>query len=311
MIIAGALRNDKLVLTARSAVEATLVKDGIAGENPYLPSAPYGNRVDFAVDANTLTISKHSGQPFTYEEVRSFIKKVILFGRINEAEAKSLLELARAGPGSRLTFFYPNNKTPKIEVSFAYNWVAVEFDNSNFDSIFQEASSSIAQYQKPSTKIYNSNLRTITIHDYSMDAIYIRRTSFNGIADAVIKDGVLLPGEKYIFVTKAASFNVKSVIYMEARRLTKGADENFEFSDNKALDPLIGRKELLVPLINTLDEITRRGGFSSLKPDQIKLLKSLSDNNAEVDKYTPSQAIRDAIKFFLEDFADEIKSNYN
>lgn len=308
MIIAGALRNDKLVLTTRSAAEASLVKNGIAGENPFLPAAPYGNRVDFSVDANTITLTKHSGQAFTYEEVRSFIKKIILFGRITESEAKSLLDLARAGLGSRLTFFYPNNRTPKIEVSFAYNWVAVEFDNTNFNEIFEKASSLITQNQKSSVKVFSSNLKTITIHDYSMDAIYVRRNSFEGIADAIISDGVILPGEKYIFITRASASNIKSVIYMEARRLTKGADENFEFSDNKALDPLIGRKELLVPLINIMDEITKRGGFSGLKPEQIKLLKSLSANMQEVDKYSPSKSIRESIRFFLQDFSEEVNS---
>lgn len=310
MIINGALRKEKLVLTAGSANEALLIKGGLVGENAFLSVPPFGNRIDFSVDANNIVISKHSGQPLTYEEIRSFIKKIILFGRINERETRSLLELARTGVGSRLTLFYPNTKHPKVEVSFAYNWVSVEFEDHKFDDSFQITSDTITRSQKPTTKIFHNNIRNISIHDYSRDAIYIRRSSFEGITDALVGDKVFLPAEKNIFVLRSAAFNVKSVIYMEARRLTKGADENFEISDNKSLDPTVGRKELLVPLLNIIDEISKHGSFSGIKSAQANILYNILEKPSEYEKYSPSSSIKEALKSFAEDFAEEIKREY-
>ena len=109
MVINGSFRNNKMTLATQTPMEASVIKGGIAGDNPYLSTPPFGNKVDFNLHSNTITITKSSGQPLTYEEARAFIKKVILFGKISEKDARSLLDMARIGLESRITFFYPNS----------------------------------------------------------------------------------------------------------------------------------------------------------------------------------------------------------
>ena len=132
MITGGTLQKERLMLTTESVADAKLVKSGISGRNNFINIAPYGNYLSLKIEGQNLSVTKEDKRVFTFEEVHALLKKIQMFGRIQKRVINDLLDSARHTLSSKLTLFFPNSQAPAVELAFAYNWAAMEFESEFF-----------------------------------------------------------------------------------------------------------------------------------------------------------------------------------
>lgn len=310
MITGGAIRKEKLILSAGSPADANSVKGGLAGQNSSLSTSPYGNKVDLSIEGQNLSLVKDSRLPFTYEEVRTIIKKIQAFERITKKNADIILESAREILGARLTFFYPHTQKPSVEFAFSYNWASIEISNPNFQTIYAEVRDAITRNQGSSIKVFSNNMDIISIHNYSLKGIYLKRKSYEEMADIFIKHGLFDADDRKKFIVRAAAFGTKSVIYMDARQLSQKNDETFDLENDANYTPRIGAKHFLKPIVETLDKLSRQGVFSTLLPEHIKIMHVVLEKPEMIVKYSLAETIKDCVVSFISDFSEEINDAY-
>ncbi len=308
MITSGALREERFILNAKSASDASLVKNGIAGDNPFLHAAPYGNRIDFSLEGTHLVLAKHSGQPFTYEEIHSFIKKIQLFERIDIKDARAILEQARVSLDSKLTLFYPHPNNSTVEVAFAYNWASIEFDSPKFEDAFDNLKEQIVEIQGRSTKVHSNHSNMISIHLYSVSGIYLKRHTLEVISNALASHSVIPEREKDKLVLRTAAFGVRSVTYMEARQMCNGADETFDFGTYPEYNPEIGDRNFLKDVMDIMTEIALSGEFSGLAREKLELLVLCANSEDVKEKYHIVNTIAELLVNFSTEFKKDMIS---
>ena len=287
-----------------------MVKNGFAGKNIYVSIAPFGNRVAPTIESDDLVLTKHSGHPFTYEEVHGIIKKILSFKQIDEVNADNIIKLARINLESVLTLFFPTHEKPKVEICYAYNWASIEFKAKDFKEAFMEVRDAVKEYQKPSVKIFSNNLDIISLHNYDMKGICILRKTYEKIATILEEQGVTLAIDHHQFVVQATAFGIKSVMFMEGRAQAENADETYSIKHSRTYSPALGNMDFVTSIYAIMCAIARKGLFSDLKPEQLKILEALTDNPALLDKYELTDSIQMCLQAFLADFKLEIDAAF-
>jgi hypothetical protein len=308
MITGGTLQKERLILTTESVADAKLVKSGIGGRNNFINIAPYGNHLSLKIEGQNLSVTKEDKRVFTFEEVHALLKKIQMFGRIKKRVMHDLLESSRHTLCSKLTLFFPNDKAPMVELAFAYNWAAMEFESEFFGKILPEVKQAVKKSKAPSIKIFSNNMDIISFHNYAMNGIYINRRAFEGIADVLCENRLLGKPSRPSFVMRACAFGVKSVAYMETRKIYKITDDLFELNQVKASSPEMGDIGYFVPLMEVFDVLAKTGKLSALSGVQLASFRSISDDVDSLDQYNLPETIVHSVVGFIDDFREEIQS---
>ncbi len=306
MITSGKIRNEKLKLISDKTKDAEITRGALAGKNNHFYLSPYGNYIDISIDGAIITLTKHSGRIFTYEEVKNLIKKMQSFERIRKKEADEILGSARDLLDAKLTSFFPAIKKPIVEISFSYNWVSIEFQCKDFDKIYSKIQNSIADYLDKNIKICSNNYDIVTLHNYSMAGISISRKALEALADIFIEENIVAEAGKTAFVARNAAFGAKSVSYMEARNLCKNADESFSINNEQNYNSDIGNREYIALIFDIFDKLSLKGDFLKLDNNQMQLLKELLVKPENIEQHKVLESIKNHFINFAEEFHEEI-----
>ncbi len=306
MITGGDITKNRLSLTTESDFDAKLVKGGLAGRNNYLVIPPYGNKLNFKIEGYNIIVTKDDKRIFTFEEVHSLIKKIQMFGRIGKNTMSDIINHARTLLPVKLTLFLPNEVHPAVEVAFAYNWASIEFESEDFNKIMPEVKRKVNKTSEPSIKVFSNNVDIITFHNYAMDGIYIDSSSFDGMADVLIENRIINRASKSIFITRSCAFGVKSVAYMEARKLSRTNDDMFDIHQKEKLGIEIGDVDYFITLMDSFASLSEDGRFSQLNDNQIKQLYEIIENPQVLGQHDMPESIVHSVKGFVADFSTEI-----
>jgi len=300
----------ELIFKTSSASQAKLIRSIIVGQNSELTLSPYGNRISVALEDGQAILVKESGNPFTYEEIRTVVKKLLMFHRIKPGAADHALNMSRMKLNSKLTLFYPNKNMPRVEISFSYNWASISFHSDKFNDLYPEIRDAILEGQSSAIKVFSNNIDTISIHNYAMQGIYVSRRAFEGIAAILIKSNILNPSDKDSFALRATAFGVLSVSYMEARQICKNTDETFSIDSEEDYNPLIGNRKFLSPTMNLLQHLTEKGQFSGAPEEGLRLLHNVWNDSKAIEKHSLAITIRGAVSAFVRNYHEEVEVAY-
>ena len=306
MITGGALKQEKLILTTSSEKDAKMARGGLAGKNVYISTAPYGNRTDLSTEGTNVILTKNSGTPFTYEEVRTLVKKVRMFDRISPSKAEAILEKARQRLDSRLTLFFPDVKHPTIEIGFSYNWISIEFQSNKFTNIYKIIKNIIEKNEPKCIKVFSNEDNIISIHNYAMQGIYVSRKSFEEIAGIFVTNGLIEKSQENKFALRVLALQVKSVSYMEARMLCQSVDENFDFKTTKKYSPVIGNRAFLTEMMSIFNNIFKQGSIEHLALPELTSLNNVSQNISILETHHLAETINNSLSNFAKEYKEDI-----
>ncbi len=306
MIVSGELRDGKLTLRAESTQDATMVRNGLSGKNTFINIAPYGNRIEITLMGNGIIFRKSNNNALTYEELKSIIKKIQMFGKIESFYAKRILKDAREALNRQLTMFFRTTVTPQLEIGFAYNWISLEFKTSNFDNIFNAIKTHLAENCPPTIKAFSNNSDSISIHNYAMSGIYLPRKIHEGIADILIKDKIISPEDKDLLITKSIAFGVKSVSFMEARQASDHADETFSINNLEQYSHNLGDINFIKEMFTIAEKLANTGTFTELDEEDLQQLSKISEEDAYIESFSLSQTLYECFHGIAHNFSKEI-----
>lgn len=308
MIISGELKEGKLTLRAESTQDATMIRSGLSGKNTFVNIAPYGNRIEITLMGNGIVFRKNNDTPLTYEELKSIVKKIQMFGKIDSFQAKRVLKDAREELNRQLTLFFKTVMTPQLEMGFAYNWISLEFKHDALDEIFNEIKALITETCPPTIRVFSNNSDAISIHNYAMTGIFLGRDSYEGIVAILVRHGILLQDDSEIFVRRASAFAVKSVSFMEARQASDQADEDFSISHLENYELNVGDIQFIKKMLEITEKLSETGEFSSLDAEYLHELYKIASEDNYIAHFNLSDTLLACFSGIARNFSDEIQS---
>ena len=178
-----------------------------------------------------------------------------------------------------------------------------------FGKILPEVKQAVKKSKAPSIKIFSNNMDIISFHNYAMNGIYINRCAFEGIADVLCENRLLSKPSRASFVMRTCAFGVKSVAYMEARKISKITDDLFEVSQVRALSPKMGDAVFFVEIMSVFDVLSKTGKLSTLSEGQLTCLRRISDDADILGLHKLPETIIHSLVGFVSDFSQEIQSS--
>ncbi len=310
MLIGGKILKEKMILVTESAHDANMIKLGLAGKNNFISIPPYGNQILPQLDTANLSLRKASKLPFSYEEVRTIVKKVEAFGKARPQTVANITNEARHVLEAQLTKFLPDITNAKLELAVSYNWISMQINGAHFQEIYDEVLEILNTNADRNLKIFSNNQETISIHNYDMRGIYIARAQMEKIIDAFKKNALFNIEYKQSLLVKCLAFITKCVVFMEARQQCQHSDEAFELEKNRQYNPMLGNRDFIERMQSALDTLSHGGDLLALDLEKLGELYAISKNEIQIDSFGLMQSIRMCYANFINDFKNEISMAY-